>query len=103
MARGGRDGQGCSRQGGAAGVAVRRFLDERRILAALEHPGIARLLDGGVTDDGLPWFAMEYVGGVPIDRHCAAHALGVGDGSASSSRSATRCSTPTGASSCTGT
>ncbi|MGH7629997.1 MAG: protein kinase domain-containing protein [Gemmatimonadales bacterium] len=49
---------------------VRRFLDERQILAGLEHPDIARLLDGGITPDGLPWFAMEYVEGVPIDRHC---------------------------------
>ena len=52
---------------------VRRFVEERQILAALEHPDIARLLDGGVTPDGLPWFAMEYVEGVPIDRHCEEH------------------------------
>src|SRR5215510_3911986 len=49
---------------------VRRFLEERQILAALEHPDIARLLDGGVTPEGLPWFAMEYVEGAPIDRYC---------------------------------
>jgi tetratricopeptide (TPR) repeat protein len=49
---------------------VRRFVDERQILAALDHPDIARLLDGGVTADGLPWFAMEYVEGVPIDVYC---------------------------------
>jgi serine/threonine-protein kinase len=49
---------------------ARRFLEERQILASLEHPGIARLLDGGVTADGLPWFAMEYVEGTPIDRYC---------------------------------
>jgi tetratricopeptide (TPR) repeat protein len=49
---------------------VRRFVDERQILAALDHPDIARLLDGGLTADGLPWFAMEYVDGVPIDRYC---------------------------------
>ena len=47
---------------------VRRFLEERQILASLDHPHIARLLDGGVTPDGLPWFAMEYVEGTPIDR-----------------------------------
>ena len=45
---------------------VRRFLAERQILARLEHPHIARLLDGGVTDDGLPWFALEHVDGRPI-------------------------------------
>ena len=49
---------------------VRRFRDERQILAALNHPGIARLLDGGITDDGLPFFAMDFVDGVPIDRYC---------------------------------
>lgn len=52
------------------GDVVRRFLDEREILASLEHPNIARLLDGGVTEDGLPYFAMEYVEGEPVDRYC---------------------------------
>lgn len=54
----------------AAGPAVQRFLDERRILAGLNHPGIARLLDGGVTAAGVPWFAMEYVEGEHLTRHC---------------------------------
>ncbi|HEV7991165.1 MAG TPA: serine/threonine-protein kinase [Gemmatimonadaceae bacterium] len=54
---------------------VNRFLEERRILAVLEHPGIARLVDGGVTDEGVPWFAMEYVDGEPLDRYCDAHSL----------------------------
>ncbi len=49
---------------------VRRFLEERRILALLEHPGIARLIDGGLTPGGLPYFAMELVDGVHIDRYC---------------------------------
>jgi Tol biopolymer transport system component/tetratricopeptide (TPR) repeat protein len=48
----------------------RWFLEERQILATLDHPGIARLLDGGVTADGVPWFAMEYVDGKQIDRYC---------------------------------
>ncbi|MEM9555584.1 MAG: serine/threonine-protein kinase [Acidobacteriota bacterium] len=48
----------------------RRFLAERQILAGLEHPGIARLLDGGTTDDGRPYLVMELVDGVPIDRWC---------------------------------
>ena len=56
---------------------VRRFRDERQILASLDHPGIARLLDGGVTADGLPWFAMEYVAGMPLDRYCDEHRLTV--------------------------
>jgi len=54
---------------------VPRFLEERRILALLEHPRIARLVDGGVTADDLPWFAMEYVEGEPINRHCVARDL----------------------------
>ena len=52
------------------GSVVRRFVEERQILASLEHPSIARLLDGGLTTDGLPYFAMEYVAGTPIDRYC---------------------------------
>ena len=51
-------------------LLIRRFLEERRILATLTHPGVARLLDGGVTEAGLPWFAMEYVAGRPLDRYC---------------------------------
>jgi serine/threonine protein kinase/Tfp pilus assembly protein PilF len=49
---------------------IRRFHDERQILARLEHPNIARLLDGGTTEDGAPYFAMELIQGVPIDRYC---------------------------------
>jgi serine/threonine protein kinase len=52
-----------------------RFHLERQILARLEHPGIARLLDGGVTEDGTPYYVMEYVEGTPIDRYCDAHRL----------------------------
>jgi Tol biopolymer transport system component len=48
---------------------LRRFLAERQILARLEHPHIARLLDGGITEDGLPWFAMERVDGEWITAH----------------------------------
>lgn len=54
---------------------VRRFVEERQIMAALDHPDIARFFDGGVTADGLPWFAMEYVEGSPIDRYCDEHRL----------------------------
>jgi serine/threonine protein kinase len=50
---------------------VQRFLRERRILAALEHPHIARLIDGGVTPEGIPWFAMEFIEGQSITRYCA--------------------------------
>jgi len=54
-----------------------RFRSERRILAGLEHPNIARLLDGGALDDGQPYLVMEYVAGVPIDVYCHAHDLAV--------------------------
>src|SRR5438876_7731635 len=46
---------------------VSRFRRERQILAALEHPNIARLLDGGTTEEGLPYFVMEYVQGRPLN------------------------------------
>jgi tetratricopeptide (TPR) repeat protein/tRNA A-37 threonylcarbamoyl transferase component Bud32 len=52
-----------------------RFRAERQILASLSHPNIARLLDGGVTEDGLPYLVMELVDGQPIDQYCATHAL----------------------------
>ncbi|MEY2509449.1 MAG: eukaryotic-like serine/threonine-protein kinase [Verrucomicrobiota bacterium] len=48
---------------------LRRFQHERQILASLEHPNIARLLDGGTTDDGLPYFVMEYIKGERIDHY----------------------------------
>ncbi|MBA2731781.1 MAG: serine/threonine protein kinase, partial [Acidobacteria bacterium] len=47
-----------------------RFRHERQILANLEHPNIARLLDGGTATDGLPYFVMEYIEGQPIDQYC---------------------------------
>ena len=46
-----------------------RFLRERRLLASLHHPGLARFVDGGFLADGRPWFAMEYVAGQTIDAH----------------------------------
>ncbi len=52
-----------------------RFLEERRLLARLEHPGIARLIDAGVTKADQPWFAMERVLGESIDEHCQARGL----------------------------
>jgi non-specific serine/threonine protein kinase/serine/threonine-protein kinase len=56
---------------------VRHFRNERQILAGFDHPNIARLLDGGTTESGLPYFVMEYVEGFPIDDYCDAHALSV--------------------------
>ena len=49
---------------------LQRFETERRILARLNHPNIAHLLDGGTTDNGLPYLVMEYVDGIPIVEHC---------------------------------
>ncbi len=54
-----------------------RFRQERQILAGLQHPYIARLLDGGVTENGDPYLVMEYVDGVPIHRFCDARNLSI--------------------------
>jgi serine/threonine protein kinase/Tfp pilus assembly protein PilF len=51
-------------------LILRRFKNERQILASLEHANIARLLDGGSTVEGLPYLVMEYIEGTPIDRYC---------------------------------
>ena len=56
---------------------LQRFRHERQILANLEHPHIVTLLDGGTTAGGLPYFVMEYVDGLPIDRYCELHALSI--------------------------
>ena len=56
-----------------------RFRAERQILASLDHPNIARLLDGGTTDDGLPYFAMEFIEGQPIDTFAETAGLDVED------------------------
>lgn len=56
---------------------AQRFRQERQILARLQHPGIARLLDGGVMPDGRPYLVLEYVDGIPIDVYCEQHALDV--------------------------
>jgi tetratricopeptide (TPR) repeat protein len=54
-----------------------RFMRERQILARLQHRHIARLLDGGVSEDGRPYFVMELAEGLPITTHCERHALGM--------------------------
>lgn len=55
---------------------IQRFRAERQALALMDHASIARIFDGGSTQRGLPWFAMEYVDGVPITVHCEAKELG---------------------------
>src|SRR5262249_31954092 len=58
---------------------VARFRHERQILASLDHPNIARLLDGGTTADGLPYFVMEHIEGQPIDDYCNTHKLTINE------------------------
>ena len=60
-----------------SGDALKRFVRERQTLARLNHPGIALLLDGGVTEEGRPYLVMEYVEGRPIDQFCKEEKLGV--------------------------
>jgi len=54
---------------------LERFKSEKRMLAALDHPNIARILDGGNTDEGLPYLVMDYIKGRPIDQYCREHNL----------------------------
>ncbi len=56
---------------------IRRFLAERQILSSLRHANIASLLDGGTTDDGLPYLVMEYVQGTPITAYCDERRLSI--------------------------
>jgi tetratricopeptide (TPR) repeat protein/predicted Ser/Thr protein kinase len=56
---------------------LRHFRNERQILAGLEHPNIARLLDGGATEDGRPYFVMEYIEGRPLDKYCDERKLSI--------------------------
>ncbi len=58
-------------------AVLRRFHHERRVLARLEHPNVARLLDAGVAEDGRPFFVMEHVEGEPITDYCDRRGLGV--------------------------
>jgi eukaryotic-like serine/threonine-protein kinase len=58
---------------------LRRFRNERQALAALDHPSIVRLLDGGSTEEGLPYLIMDYVEGVRIDEYCDTHRLSIAE------------------------
>lgn len=67
-------------RGGFDSAPVReRFLNERQILASLDHPNIARLLDGGTTEDGVAYLVMELIDGVRIDSYCDDHKLPITD------------------------
>jgi serine/threonine protein kinase len=65
------------RAGPDSAFVIGRFKNERQILASLDHPNIARLLDGGTTEDGVPYFVMELIEGLPIDEYCDAHSLSI--------------------------
>src|SRR5947209_5709315 len=65
------------RAGAGEADVLRRFRQERAILASLDHPAIARLIDAGSTEEGLPYFVMDYVDGEPIDTWCDRHKLNV--------------------------
>jgi serine/threonine protein kinase len=62
-----------------SGFVIDRFRKERQILASLDHPNIARLLDGGTTDDGTPYFVMELIEGQPITEYCHERRLSVAE------------------------
>jgi eukaryotic-like serine/threonine-protein kinase len=64
------------RRGMDTEAVLRRFRQERQILAGLDHPNIARLLDGGNTDDGLPYLVMEHVEGEPVTAWCVHRGIG---------------------------
>jgi non-specific serine/threonine protein kinase/serine/threonine-protein kinase len=65
------------RSGFGTELIAARFRNERQILASLDHPNIAKLLDGGTTPDGLPYFVMELIGGLPITEYCDQHRLSI--------------------------
>jgi tetratricopeptide (TPR) repeat protein len=69
----------CVRRGVDNDQIIARFKTERRILGAMHHPGIARLLDGGMAEDGSPYLVMEYIEGQPIDTYCDRHRLNIED------------------------
>ncbi len=67
------------RAGQNSGLVIGRFKNERQILATLDHSGIARLLDGGTTEDGMPYFVMELINGQPITEYCDQRKLSITD------------------------
>jgi len=61
------------------GEMIRRFEAERSLLATLQHPNIAQLIDAGTTAEGMPYFVMEYVDGIRIDAYCDEHQLPISE------------------------
>ncbi|MEK7831350.1 MAG: serine/threonine-protein kinase, partial [Acidobacteriota bacterium] len=67
------------KRGMDSGFVLSRFQSERRILASLDHPNIARLIDAGSTPDGRPYFVMEFIEGQPLNEYCSANQLSIAD------------------------
>lgn len=67
------------KRGMDSGFVLSRFQAERRILASLDHPNIARMIDGGSTPDGRPYFVMEFIKGQPLNEYCSTHQLSIAD------------------------
>jgi eukaryotic-like serine/threonine-protein kinase len=67
------------RTGHDTASVLERFRHERQILASLDHPNIARLLDGGTTEDGIPYLVMELIEGIPIDEYCNQQSLSINE------------------------
>jgi eukaryotic-like serine/threonine-protein kinase len=67
------------RRSQGSNFVVTRFKNERQILASLDHPNIAHLLDGGTTEEGTPYFIMEFIDGEPIDQYCQHYNLPTSD------------------------
>ena len=65
------------RSGYDTASVLERFRHERQILASLDHPNIAHLLDGGTTEDGIPYLVMELIEGIPVDEYCNLHSLSI--------------------------
>lgn len=65
------------RSGADTEALIHRFFTERQILAGMEHPNIARLLDGGLTESGQPYLVMDYIEGTRLDRYCDEHRLSI--------------------------
>ncbi len=61
------------------GQFLQRFRQERQMLANLDHPGISRILDGGELSDGRPYMVMDFIDGLPLDRHCEERRLSIED------------------------
>ena len=65
------------KQGPRADYIIKKFQNERQALASLDHPYIAKLLDGGTTENGIPYFIMEFVDGIPINNYCDKNNLSI--------------------------